>query len=144
MNDLYTLGSLDMVQYTMTQQYLSMLRQILSPDKTIRFNRRGNRLYIDGKMTWMVPGDYIIIEAYRVMDPTVSNEIYDDILLKKYLTQLIKRQWGQNLSKFNGIALLGGVTMNGKEIYSEAQEQITKMEEEIINKWELPIDFLVG
>ena len=87
---------------------------------------------------------FLIIECYRKVDPESYTDIYDDIYLKRYVTALIKRQWGANLSKFNGVAMLGGVTMNGETIYSQAQEEITRLEEQIQLAFETPIDYMMG
>ena len=89
-------------------------------------------------------GEYIIIEAYRKLDPTTWTDIYNDLWLKKYATALIKRQWGANLSKFNGVTMLGGVTMNGETIYSQAIEEIQRLEEQIQLSFETPIDYMIG
>ena len=145
LNDLYTFGTIELIHYSVAQQYLSLIRQMLSPEKSIRFSRRSNKLYIDMKWQRDVKvGDWIIIEAYRVMDPRVYPEIYNDMLLKRYLTAQIKRQWGANLSKFNGIQMLGGVTFNGTQLYNEALKEIQDIEATIQSKWELPPDFVVG
>ena len=145
LNDLYTFGTIELIHYSITQQYLSLIRQMLSPDKSIRFSRRGHKLYID--MKWQRDtkvGDWIIIEAYRVMDPRVYPDIYNDMLLKKYLTALFKRQWGANLSKFNNIQMLGGVTFNGVQLFQDATREIEEIEKTVQSKWELPPDFIVG
>ena len=89
-------------------------------------------------------GEFIIIECYRKLDPETYTDIYDDIYLKRYATALIKRQWGANLSKFTGVQLLGGVEMNGGEIYTQAQEEITRLEEQIQLAFETPIDYMMG
>ena len=89
-------------------------------------------------------GEFLIIECYRKIDPSSYSDIFDDIYLKRYATALIKRQWGANLSKFNGVQLLGGVEMNGAEIYSQAMEEIDKLEEQIMLAFETPIDYMVG
>ena len=89
-------------------------------------------------------GEFIIIECYRKIDPATYTDIFDDIYLKRYATALIKRQWGANLSKFNGVTMLGGVTMNGDAIYSQAQEEIQQLEEQIQLSFETPIDYMVG
>ena len=86
----------------------------------------------------------MIIECYRKLDPTTYTDIYDDIYLKRYATALIKKQWGANLSKFNGVTMLGGVTMNGETLFSQAQEEQNKLEEEIQLAFELPINYMVG
>ena len=88
--------------------------------------------------------EFLIIECYRKVDPESYTDIYDDIYLKRYVTALIKRQWGANLSKFSGVTLLGGVTMNGADIYSQAQEEITQLEEQIQLAFETPIDYMMG
>lgn len=145
LNDLYTFGTIDLVQYDLTQQYLTLLRQFLSPDKSVRFNRVQNRLYID--MQWsqqVTPGMYLIIECYRILDPRIYPEIYEDRLLKRYAIALFKRQWGQNLSKYSGIKLPGDITLDGKTMYTEAVAEIDTLEKEIISKYELPADFMMG
>ena len=88
--------------------------------------------------------EFLIIECYRKIDPATYTDIFDDIYLKRYATALIKRQWGANLSKFQGVQLLGGVEMNGAEIYSQAQEEILRLEEQIMLAFETPIDYMVG
>ena len=89
-------------------------------------------------------GEFLIIECYRKIDPTSYPDIFDDIYLKRYATALIKRQWGANLSKFNGVAMLGGVTMNGEAIYSQATEEVQRLEEQIQLAFETPIDYMMG
>ena len=98
-------------------------------------------------MDWgndVVEDDFIVIECYRKLDPTAYTQIYDDIFLKRYATALIKKQWGQNLSKFNGVAMLGGVQLNGEGIFTQALEEITKLEDEIRLAYEMPLDYMVG
>ena len=88
--------------------------------------------------------DFLIIECYRKLDPDSFTDIYNDMYLKRYTTALIKRQWGANLSKFNGVEMLGGITMNGGDIYSQAQEEIEKLEEQIQLAYELPVNYMIG
>jgi hypothetical protein len=144
LNDLYTFGTIDMIQYDLTQQYLSLLRQFLSPEKKVNFSRVTNKLEI--YMDWRIvrPGAYLIIDCYRILDPRVHTEIYEDRMLKKYLTALIKRQWGTNMSKYSGIKLPGDVTLRGVDITNEAEKEINEIEKEIITKYELPVDFMMG
>jgi hypothetical protein len=144
LNDLYTFGTIDMVQYDLTQQYLSLLRQYLSPDKSVNFSRVTNKLEI--YMDWKIvrPGAYLIIDCYRILDPRVHTEIYEDRMLKKYLTALIKRQWGTNMSKYSGIKLPGDVTLRGVDIFNESQKEVDEIEVELVKKYELPIDFMMG
>lgn len=145
LNDLYTFGTIDMVQYDLTQSYLTMLRQYLSPDKSVRFSRVQNRLYIDMNWSQQVSvGGFLIIECYRILDPRIYPEIYEDRLLKRYAVALFKRQWGVNLSKYDGIKLPGDVVLRGKEIAQEAIAEIDALEKDIISKYELPADFIMG
>ena len=114
--------------------FLDLLDHILVGERPLRFNQHKNRLYID--MDWqhdVKAGDFIVIECYRKLDPATYTDMFDDIHLKRYATALIKKQWGQNLSKFNEVQLLGGVTMNGEQIYTQAQEDIVRLEEQIQN-----------
>lgn len=144
LNDLYTFGTIDMIQYDLTQQYLSLLRQFLSPEKKVSFSRVTNKLEI--YMDWRIvrPGAYLIIDCYRILDPRIHTEIYEDRMLKKYLTALIKRQWGINMSKYSGIKLPGDVTLRGVDITNEAQKEVDEIEKEILVKYELPVDFMMG
>ena len=145
LNDLYDFSSTSIVHYEMTMNHLDFLDHILVGEKPIRYNVHNNRLYID--MDWandMDVGEHFVIECYRKLDPTVWTDVYNDFFLKKYATQLIKRQWGANLIKFNGVQMLGGVTMNGELIYGQAQEEIQRLEDEMRLTYEMPIDFAVG
>ena len=145
LNDLYDFSSTSIIQYQMTMQHIDYLSHILTGEVPIRFNQHQNRLYLD--MDWsndVSADEYIIIECYRKLDPTTWTDIYDDIYLKRYATTLIKRQWGANLSKFNGVQMLGGVTMNGADIFSQAQEELQRLEEQIQLSFETPIDYMVG
>ena len=145
LNDLYDFSSTSVIHYQMTMEHLDFLSHILVGEKPIRFNQHQNRLYIDMDYENDIDvGEYIIIECYRKIDPATYTDIFDDIYLKRYATALIKRQWGANLSKFNGVTMLGGVTMNGETIYSQAQEEIEKLEEQIQLSFETPIDYMVG
>ena len=144
LNDLYTFGTIDLVQYDMTQQYLALLKQFLSPDKSIRFNRVANRMYLDADKRQLNAGMYLIIEAYRVLDPRVYPEVYNDRLLKKYITALFRWQWGVNLSKYSGIKLPGDITLDGQSMMKDSWQQKEEIEKEIILKGELPCDFIMG
>ena len=125
---------------------IDLLEHILVGETPIRFNQHQNRLYVD--MDWendiTADVDYMIIECYRKLDPTTYTDIYDDIYLKRYATALLKKQWGANLSKFNGVTMLGGVTMNGEQLYTQALEEQNKLEEEIQLAFELPINYMIG
>ena len=139
LNDLYDFSSTSIVHYQMTMQHLDFLDHILVGEKPMRFNQLSNRLYLD--MDWgtdITAGEYLIFEVYRKVDPDTYTDLYDDIYLKRYLTSLIKRQWGQNLSKFSGTAMLGGVTLNGPELFSTAIEEQSRLEDEIRLNYEEP------
>ena len=139
LNDLYDFSSTSIVHYEMTMQHLDFLDHILVGEKPMRFNQLSNRLYLD--MDWsndITAGEYLIFEVYRKVDPDTYTDLYDDIYLKRYTTALIKRQWGQNLSKFSGTAMLGGVTLNGPELFSSAIDEQQKLEEEIRLNYEEP------
>ena len=139
LNDLYDFSSTSIVHYEMTMRHLDFLDHILVGEKPIRFNALSNRLYID--MDWQEDIDadeYLIIECYRQLDPAQHTNMFNDIYLKRYTTALIKKQWGQNLSKFNGTAMLGGVTLNGPELFSTAIQEVQKLEEEIRLNYEEP------
>ena len=145
LNDLWDFSSASVIQYQMLMLHLDMLDMILVGEKPIEFNVNQGRLYIN--MDWKNDiniGEYIIIECYRKLDPTVWTDIYDNLWLKKYSTALIKKQWGENLIKFNGVTMLGGVTMNGEMIYNEAKEDIERLEEESKLTWEEPLFFDIG
>jgi hypothetical protein len=129
----------------MVMKNLDMLDHILVGEKPIRFNQYNNKLFVD--MDWkndISVGEYLVIECFRKLDPTVMTDVYNDIYLKRYVTALLKKQWGSNLSKFNGVAMLGGVTLNGQQIFSEALQDIQKLEEEIRGTYETPITYMIG
>ena len=139
LNDLYDFSSTSIVHYEMTMRHLDFLDHILVGEKPMRFNQLSNRLFVD--MDWgtdITAGEYLIFEVFRKLDPDTYTDIYDDIYLKRYATALIKKQWGQNLSKFSGTAMLGGVTLNGPELFSTALTEQQKLEEEIRSNYEEP------
>ena len=145
LNDLYDFSSTAVVNYDIVMRHLDFLDHILVGEKPIRFNQHDNRLYID--MDWtndLMVGEYIVIECYRKMDPTVHSDVYNDLFLKRYVTALFKKQWGANLSKFDGVAMIGGVTLNGRQIYSEALSDIEKLEQEIRSTFELNPAMMIG
>ena len=145
LNDLYDFSSTSVIHYEMTMQHLDFLDHILVGETAIRHNQHQNRLYLDADFQQdFVDGDYILIECYRNLDPATYPDVWNDIFLKKYCTQLIKKQWGANLSKFQGVQMLGGVSLNGEQIYTQAQEEIDKLEEQIQLAYELPPMHMIG
>jgi len=134
LNDLYDFSSTSIIHYEMTMQHLDYLSHLLVGETPIRFYEHQGRLYLDMNVDGDVNADeFLIIECYRKLDPETYTDIYNNMHLKRYATSLIKRQWGTNLSKFQNVALLGGVTYNGEQIYSQAQEEIEKLEAYIEN-----------
>jgi len=145
LNDLYDFSSTSIINYDVVLRHLDFLDHVLVGEKPLRFNQHDNRLYVD--MDWandLTVGEYLVIEAYRKLDPTVYTDVYNDIYLKRYATALIKKQWGANLSKFNGVTMLGGVSLNGQQIFSEALQDIQKLEEEIRSTFELNPAMMIG
>jgi hypothetical protein len=144
-NDLYNLLSADVTYYSMVKTHMNLLESLFVNERQVRFNRKTNKLYIDTDMdkTFNV-GDYVIAEGYALVSGTDYSEVYDDMWLKKYSTALIKRQWGENMKKFGGIQLPGGVTLNGDQIFGEATQEIATIEEEMQVRYELPPTFMTG
>ena len=145
LNDLYDFSSTSIMEYEMTLKHLDFLEHVLVGEVPIRFSQHQQRLYLD--MDWnndIKVDEFIIIECYRKLDPATFTDGFNDMYLKRYATALIKRQWGANLSKFNGVSMLGGVTMNGETIYSQAQEELEKLEEQIQLAFELPVNYMIG
>ena len=145
LNDLYDFSSTSIIHYDMVLRHLDFLDHILVGEKPVRFNQYNNKLYVD--MDWKTDisvGEFLVIECFRKLDPTVMTDVYNDIYLKRYTTALFKRQWGANLSKFNGVAMLGGVTLNGQQIFQEAQNDIEKLETEIRGTYETPVTYMIG
>jgi len=167
-SDMWTWGASSSLQlYDARKSHLALIDHRLNGKELLRFNRHMNRLYIDdgfdglsgtgcsdpayatevacvaASEAW-TEGDYIIIEAWKIVDPQTYTDIYNDMFLKRYVTALVKKQWGQNMSKFEGMMLPGGVTMNGLEIFNQANEDVIKLEEEMQLAWELPVDFAMG
>ena len=145
LNDLYDFSSTSVINYDIVMRQLDFLDHILVGEKPLRFNQHDNRLYID--MDWendLSVGEYLVIECYRKLDPTEYTDIFNDIYLKRYVTALFKKQWGANLSKFNGVTMLGGVQLNGQQIYTEALADIEKLEQEIRSTYELNPAIMMG
>ena len=132
LNDLYTLTYQSMVPYYMAFQQLQLLEQLLVGQQPIRYNRHTNKLYIDMNWNKIIPGNYIVAEAYQVVDPDVYNDVWNDRWLQRYATALIKKQWGSNLTKFVGMQLPGGIQFNGEKIYNDATQEIEELEKDMI------------
>lgn len=145
LHELYDFTSTSYVNFVLTQQHLRTLDMLFSGEQPVRFNRHQNRLYIDFQWgTDILAGEYLVIEAYKIIDPNSYTDVYNDRWVKMYSTALIKKQWGMNLKKFGGIQLPGGVQLNGQQIYDEADAEIQKLEQEMQDKYELPAEFILG
>ena len=143
LNDLYHFNSVELLQYAMTKSYLEDIDFLLTTDKQVRFNKRQDRLYLDIDWGYESADDWLILDCYRALDPTSFTQVYNDVFLKQYLTALIKRQWGQNLSKFKGVKLPGGIEMNGGEILQSAESELDALRSRMTTEYELPpYDFI--
>ena len=143
LNDLYYFNSVELLQYSMTKRYLEDIDFLLTPDKQIRFNKRQNRLYLDLDYGSQTVDNFLVIDCFRALDPDDFTKVYNDPFLKLYLTLLIKRQWGQNLIKFKGVKLPGGIELNGREIYEDAERDIVALKDKMMLEYELPpLDFI--
>ena len=144
LNDIYYWGSTEILTYAMTKRYLEDIDFALSTEKMIRFNQRSDRLYLDIDWGSMSVDDYIIIDCYRLLDPDTHTRVWNDSFLKRYLTALMKRQWGQNLIKFQGVKLPGGIELNGRQIYDDAEKELAIIREQMSNTYELPPYDMIG
>jgi len=138
LNDLYRFNSIELLQYSMTKSYLSDIDFLLTTDKQARFNKRQDRLYLDIDWGSETAGNYLVLDCYRALDPTSFTQVYNDVFLKQYLTALMKRQWGQNLIKFRGVKLPGGIELNGREIFDDAEKEIESLRSRMSSEYELP------
>ena len=144
LNDLYQFNSINLLQYSMVKTYLEDIDFLLSTDKQIRFNKRQDRLYLDIDWGSETADNWLVIDCYRALDPNQFSGVYNDSFLKRYLTQLIKRQWGQNLIKFRGVKLPGGVELNGREMYEDAERELESIREKMSSEYEVPPLDMIG
>jgi hypothetical protein len=146
LNDLYNVNySTGLLDYAMTRMHYEMWEFLADDDnKQFEFKRHRNSIIMHMDWDEVSVGDYLIFEAYRILDPSTYTDVYNDYYLKRYATALIKQQWGVNLSKFEGMVMPGGVTFNGRQIFEDAREELEKLTEEARLNWEMPIDFYTG
>lgn len=144
LNDLYTLTSVSMVPYYMALTHVQFLEQLLVGQQPIRYNRHMNKLYVD--MDWNIvnEGDFLIVEAYQVVDPDTYTDAWNDRWLLRYAACLIKQQWGTNMKKFEGMQLPGGLKFNGQQIYNEATQERDALEKEMIMSYSIPVTDMIG
>ena len=103
-----------------------------------------DRLYLDIDWESMTVGDYVIMDCWTTLDPSDYNRVWNDSFLKRYLTATMKRQWGQNLIKFQGVKLPGGVELNGRQIYDDAEKELEVIREQMSNMYEMPPLDMIG
>ena len=144
LNDIYYWGSTEILTYAMVKTYLEDIEFLLTTQKQIRFNQRMDRLYLDIDWGSMSKNDYIIMDCYRLLDPNDFSRVWNDSFLKLYFTALLKRQWGQNLIKFGGVKLPGGVELNGRQIYDDGEKEIERIREKMSSTYELPPLDMIG
>ena len=144
LNDLYYYGAIDLLNYAQVKSYLETIDYLLNPDTQVRFNKKNSKLYLDIDLKELTENHYLIIDCYRVVDPESETAVYNDHWLKQYTTSLIKKQWGQNLIKFQGVKLPGGLELNGRQIYDDAVAEIEKHEEKLMTEYALPPLDMVG
>jgi len=143
LNDLYNFNSVALLQYSMTKTYLEDIDFLLTTDKQIRFNRRQGRLYLDIDWKAQSKDTFFVIDCYRALDPTSFTQAFNDSFLKRYLTILIKRQWGLNMMKFTGTRLPGGIELNGRQYYEDAERELEDIRQKMTSEYELPpLDFI--
>lgn len=145
LNDLYDLLQASIVPYTMAMTHINMLEETFVGKQPIRYNRHTNKVFIDTDWSEKIPVDsYIILDSYQIIDPDVNTDMYSDRWLLRYTTALFKRQWGENLKKFEGLQMPGGLTFNGQKIWEESMEEIRKLEDEMISSYSLPVHDMIG
>lgn len=145
LNDLYSFNTGPFAPYYMAFQNVALAEELFVGKQSLRFNRHINKLYID--MSWdtkVKAGEYIIIEGYKKIDPDTYTDMYNDRWLQRYCTAQIKKQWGENLKKFEGISMPGGITFNGQKIWDEALDELNQLETEMISSYSLPVLDMVG
>ena len=144
LNDIYFWGSTELLTYAMTKTYLEDINFLLTTQKQIRFNQRSDRLYLDIDWGSVTKGDFFVIDCFRATNPSDYARVWNDSFLKRYLVALMKRQWGQNLLKFQGVKLPGGVELNGRQIYDDAEKDLDIIREQMSSTYELPPLDMIG
>ena len=143
LNDLYYFNSVELLQYSMTKRYLEDIDHLLTTDKQVRFNKRQNRLYLDIDWEAQNTDTFLVIDCHRALDPSEFTKAFNDSFLKRYLTLLIKRQWGLNMMKFSGTRLPGGIELNGRQYYEDAERELADIKQRMMLEYELPpLDFI--
>ena len=134
-----------LASYDSTKRYINLIEDFFQPEKAIRFSKVTNKLHLDTDVSKQLqPGEFLVIEAYAALNEEIFTEIFNDRLLKEYTTALIKRQWGSNLAKYDGVQMPGGVVLRGGQIQAEAEREIDEIEQKFYSQYELPVDFMTG
>ena len=148
LNDFWDLSRGGLSIYNDVMTNLQMVQDMLQPEIGIAFNRHSNRMYMEVDMqknaTWRTPGKIIVVECFTLLDEDEAPKLYNDWWLKRYATALIKKQWGTNTKKYDGVLLPGGITLNGSQIYNEARQEIAELDQELHDEWSAPPIFMVG
>ena len=144
LNDLYYFNSVELLQYSMTKSYLEDIDFLLTTDKQVRYNKRQDRLYIDIDTSRLKEGNWLLIDCWGAVNPETFTQVYNDSFLKRYATALMKRQWGANLIKFNNVQLPGGITLNGRQIWEDGNNEVQALEAEMLTKYSLPPMDMIG
>ena len=142
----YTFGNFDMSYYYMIKQYFETLDMVVNVGGLVqyRFNKRQDRLYLDIDRQRIKEGRYLVIECYRALDPAEWNQIWNDSFIKRYVTALMKRQWGMNLIKYNNVQLPGGITLNGRQIWEDGDAEVKDLEARMLTDYSLPPMDMIG
>ncbi len=145
LSEMHSLGSGGLASFEIAQEYLALINEMFTGQPSFRYNRHADKLYLD--ISWGSDADiddFIVVEVDKILDPATYTDIWGDMFLKRYNTALMKKQWGQNLTKFEGMQLPGGVTMNGRQLYDDATTELETIQTEMSLRYELPIDHLIG
>jgi len=142
----FSFGNFDLTNYYMIKQHFETIDMVINTGSLIqyRFNKRQDRLYLDIDKSRIVEDQYLIIECYRYLDPTDFTQVFNDSFLKRYSTALMKRQWGQNLIKYNNVQLPGGITLNGRQIWEDGDREVRELESRMMTDYSLPPLDIIG
>ena len=145
LTEMHSLGSGGLASFEIAQEYLQLINEMFTGQPSFRYNRHADKLFLD--ISWGSDADiddFIVVEVDKILDPSTYADIWSDMFLKRYNTALMKKQWGQNLTKFEGMQLPGGVTMNGRQLYDDATTELETIQTEMSLRYELPVDHLIG
>jgi len=137
-------GNVDLTTYDIAKQYVSLVGQMLNPEKAIQFSKVTDKLRLDTDWTQIKPGNFLVLDVYIALNPEQYTKIFDDPLLKELATAMVRYQWGQNLSKFSNMTLVGGVVLNGDAIMDRAERDIAIAKQRLKDQYQYPVDFFVG